>query len=601
MPELKLDFKNLGPIRLMPLDTSGLFLPFGRPIADYLQGVVGNQNGARTLLRQGAIDFSPLIRWTESTAWTMRTTGFGELERSGIAEAPAPADPAVADFLPMPPIGPSARDVRPANISVPTAVEEYPISKPRIAALPLRPRMTFGPPPAAKAKAVPTPAPAPKPVLAPTAAKPVAPVVAPPKPSPIPAPKVVTPVKVTAPTPPPLKPVTVIPPAPKPSPAPTPGPRMATPLPPAPAPASRIPEAPSAPPVPKPVVVPASPKAPVPAARALEPTPAPAARTPEPTPAPVSKAGAPPALPPAPIQVKAIPGPVVAPPPARAPDTVATTAAAPPVKTVAAPAPPKSPAVPVAAVRSPAPPVQEPQARVEIPKPVEPPPSRPAAAERPPVPSIEPHLTLGDNRPESLLERIPMALKLGVALLMLLVALYFAFGRSSKSSDDGGAVAVGEQGWSTEQVSDPVGSRHGRQLTIYRPSVGMSDYQLQFTGQIETKALGWFFRETDTQNYYAMKIENLAPGKMAITHFAVVEGRESGYSQRPLAVDARPGVVYRVSLDVTGPRFTVNVGGEPVDFWTDNRLKTGAVGFMSERDERGATSAVRFSFPKGSK
>ncbi len=193
-----------------------------------------------------------------------------------------------------------------------------------------------------------------------------------------------------------------------------------------------------------------------------------------------------------------------------------------------------------------------------------------------------------------------MPLKIGAVLVTLLVILYFVFGKS-KGSDEAAAVAVGEQGWSTEQVSDPVGSRHGRQLTIYRPSVGMSDYQLQFAAQIETKAIGWFFRETDTQNYYAMKIENLAPGKMAITHFAVIEGRESGYSQRPLGVDARPGAIYRVSLDVTGPRFTAYVGGEPVDFWTDNRLKSGALGFMSERDERGATSAVRFSFPHGGK
>jgi hypothetical protein len=239
--------------------------------------------------------------------------------------------------------------------------------------------------------------------------------------------------------------------------------------------------------------------------------------------------------------------------------------------------------------------------QVEAPKPAGPPPYQPSSIERAAALAAEPHLTLGDQRPESLLERIPMALKIGVVLLALMVAAYFIFGRSRNSDDGAAAVAVGEQGWSTEQVSDPVGSRHGRQLTIYRPSVGMSDYQLQFSAQIETKAIGWFFRETDTQNYYAMKIENLGPGKMAITHFAVIEGRESGYSQRPLGVDARPGATYRVSIDVTGPRFTAYVAGEPVDFWTDNRLKTGALGFMSERDERGATSAVRFSFPHGGK
>jgi hypothetical protein len=98
-----------------------------------------------------------------------------------------------------------------------------------------------------------------------------------------------------------------------------------------------------------------------------------------------------------------------------------------------------------------------------------------------------------------------------------------------------------------------------------------------------------------------MKLETLKPGSMALTHFAVVEGRESSMSQRPLSIDARPGAVYRVQLEVSGPRFTISIGGEPVDFWTDNRIKAGAVGFMNERDERGATSAVQFSFPQGVK
>src|SRR5258707_8333257 len=88
----------------------------------------------------------------------------------------------------------------------------------------------------------------------------------------------------------------------------------------------------------------------------------------------------------------------------------------------------------------------------------------------------------------------------------------------------------------------------------------------------------------DTKNYYGMKIETLKPGAMAISHFAVVEGKEVSSSQRPLAVDARPGAVYRVKLDVSGPRFTIAIGGEPGDFWAGNRLKTGAVGFMNERE-----------------
>jgi hypothetical protein len=210
---------------------------------------------------------------------------------------------------------------------------------------------------------------------------------------------------------------------------------------------------------------------------------------------------------------------------------------------------------------------------------------------------------LGDQQPESFFEKIPMAAKIGVALVVAILAFYFLLGgkSSDKPANENRAVSMGEQGWSTEWASDVAGSKRGRQLTLYRPSTGMSDYQLQFVGQIENKAMGWVFRAADTKNYYGMKIEQLRPGAMAITHFAVVEGRESSYSQKPLALDARPGTPYRVMLDVNGPRFTINLQGEPVEFWTDNRLKTGAVGFMNERDERGVSSSVQFSFPKGAK
>jgi hypothetical protein len=218
--------------------------------------------------------------------------------------------------------------------------------------------------------------------------------------------------------------------------------------------------------------------------------------------------------------------------------------------------------------------------------------------------TFEPHLSMGDEAESgSFLSRIPLAVKIGAAIVLLIVAAYFVFGKSESTAGNGGsrAVAVGEQGWSTEWAADAAGSRRGRQLTLYRPSVGMSDYQFQFVGQIESKALGWVFREVDTKNYYGMKIENIRPGAMAISHFAVVEGRESSNSQKPVGLDARPGAAYRVKLAVEGPRFTLYVEGEPVDFWTDNRLKTGAVGFMNERDERGATSSVQFSFARGAK
>jgi len=144
MPDSKLDLKNAGSIRLMELDTSTLFVPYGRPISEYLLGIIGNQNGTKALLNQTAIDFSPAIRWKDSTSSRLRTTGFGELEREGLVESAAPAaeppDPAVADFLPFEWPGAVTLDSTQSSISPAIGPESLPVSLPRVAALPLRPR-----------------------------------------------------------------------------------------------------------------------------------------------------------------------------------------------------------------------------------------------------------------------------------------------------------------------------------------------------------------------------------------------------------------------------------------------------------------------------
>jgi hypothetical protein len=219
-------------------------------------------------------------------------------------------------------------------------------------------------------------------------------------------------------------------------------------------------------------------------------------------------------------------------------------------------------------------------------------------------PLDEPYLSLDQGLEQGFITRLPMAVKAGAPVLVALAlgAFFLSHGRatSAASAGDSNASVVGEQGWVSERASDAAGIRRGRQLTLYRPSKGLSDYQMQFTGQIESKALGWVFRAADTMNYYGMKIENDKPGSVLYTRFAVVDGRGSSMTQKPLPIQARADTAYSVRLEVSGPRFSVYIQGEPVDLWTDNRLKTGAVGFMSEADESGRTSSVRFSFRKTS-
>jgi hypothetical protein len=201
---------------------------------------------------------------------------------------------------------------------------------------------------------------------------------------------------------------------------------------------------------------------------------------------------------------------------------------------------------------------------------------------------------------------IPVAVKIGGPLVVLAAIGWFVFAGGSSTetkkpqpASHAESLTVGEQGWVTEWASDAGGSRRGRQLTLYRPSMSLSDYKLKFTGTIEKGGLGWVFRAADTRNYYAMKIVVTRPGpvpSLSITRLAVVEGRESSYNEKPLAVAAGPNMSFNVVLDVKGPQFTASVQGQPVDVWTDNRLKAGAVGFMNEREERARTTAVQFDY-----
>lgn len=216
------------------------------------------------------------------------------------------------------------------------------------------------------------------------------------------------------------------------------------------------------------------------------------------------------------------------------------------------------------------------------------------------IPPREVRLSLYSGADQGFMARMPMALKAGAPLLVVLAlsAAFLGHGRTISASSVGTATStVGEQGWVSEWASDEVGSRRGRQLSIYRPSANLSDYQMQFAGQIESKALGWVIRVSDTKNYYGMKIERGNQGSVLYTRFAVVHGRQKDITQKPLAIQARTDTTYSVRLEASGPRFSVYINGEPVDLWTDSALKTGALGFMNEAQESGRTNSVRISLP----
>ncbi len=159
----------------------------------------------------------------------------------------------------------------------------------------------------------------------------------------------------------------------------------------------------------------------------------------------------------------------------------------------------------------------------------------------------------------------------------------------------GGNIPAGGGGWVTEWAGDPLGSKRGKQLTLYKPSMQLKDYRTEFVGQIDTTSLGWVFRVKDNTNYYAMKVRVVRPGvepQIALTRYAVVNGVEGPRVDIPLDFSVRNDTLYKIQLEVRGPKFTTSIQGRAVDIWSDDRLNSGGFGFSNERGERAHINSV---------
>jgi len=235
-----------------------------------------------------------------------------------------------------------------------------------------------------------------------------------------------------------------------------------------------------------------------------------------------------------------------------------------------------------------------------------------AEPESAPIEIEAPHFGAQD-RNTSFLSTLKGKLAIGGVAAVLCLSGYFVFGGKSPApapnpaaaADKAGpSIMVGGGGWVEGWSGDPNGAHFGRQITIYRPSLKLSDYRMEFKGEIEHKSLGWVFRATDPQNYYAMKLAITTPGlepKISLVKSVVSEGKETQAGKTALNLSVRLDTQYSVRVDVRGSKFTTYVQGQQVDTWNDDQLKVGGAGFLNEREERGRIKSVSVSLLNGGK
>jgi hypothetical protein len=125
-------------------------------------------------------------------------------------------------------------------------------------------------------------------------------------------------------------------------------------------------------------------------------------------------------------------------------------------------------------------------------------------------------------------------------------------------------------------------------LALYRPSMNLTDYQVQFLGMIDKKALSWVVRAANFDNYYVIKLVVLKPGPrttVGLTRYAVIHGKAVDRVDTVVPMEAQPDTLYRVRLELDGDNFTLTVQGQMVDSWSEPRLPKGGIGFFTAHGE----------------
>lgn len=152
--------------------------------------------------------------------------------------------------------------------------------------------------------------------------------------------------------------------------------------------------------------------------------------------------------------------------------------------------------------------------------------------------------------------------------------------------------------WPKTWSYDSAGFLHTGAMALYKPSLSLTDYSMEFLGQIDKRSIGWAYRATDFENYYATKIVLTSGGPIptaVIERYAIIKGKATSMARRPLPLSVRKDTLYRVKMDIRGNGFTLTVQGEVVDYWSDDRLKSGGIGFFSERGEQASLRWVEIS------
>jgi hypothetical protein len=134
---------------------------------------------------------------------------------------------------------------------------------------------------------------------------------------------------------------------------------------------------------------------------------------------------------------------------------------------------------------------------------------------------------------------------------------------------------------------------HPGSLALYKPSLGLRDYELQFLVRVDKGAVTCVFRASGFDEYYAASVSAAPDGTREFSRRTVIAGAIE--SPEPLKLPPGTRAAFTVKLRARGREFSVHVDGQSIESWTDDRLQSGGIGFMGAPEDRARLYWVRIS------
>jgi hypothetical protein len=149
-------------------------------------------------------------------------------------------------------------------------------------------------------------------------------------------------------------------------------------------------------------------------------------------------------------------------------------------------------------------------------------------------------------------------------------------------------------GGTAEWKVDVAGVRTGP-LALYRPSLELIDYEVEFLARIDTRSVSWVVRAAGLEEYVKCTLTAIPGGELEFTRCAVVGNQPQTPVTATKRVPGKPRTAMTIGTRVTGDTFAVSVDGIDIDFWNDDRFPMGGAGFLGAPDDRARLYWVRLS------